>query len=80
MAGVTGACAVAGASNPGALPLSYSELLPKPESNRRPPRYERRNPCLTASKMVVAVGVEPTLVAFSTPCLCLLGYATVDVK
>ena len=34
-AGVTGACVVARASNPGVLPLNYSGWLPKPESNRR---------------------------------------------
>jgi hypothetical protein len=44
----------------------------------------RRNSDLTAAKvvlkMVVAAGSEPALAAFSTPCLCRLGYATVDVK
>ena len=31
--------------------LSYSELLPKPESNRRLPRFKRSNPILTTSKL-----------------------------
>ena len=30
--------------------------------------------------MVVAAGFEPALAAFSTPCLCQLGYATLNGK
>ena len=73
---MTGARVPSDAIDLGALPLSYSGLLPKPESNRRPPRYKRSNPILTASKVVVAAGFEPALAALSTPCLFRLGYAT----
>jgi hypothetical protein len=82
--GATGARIVTDAGHLGALPLGYSESLPKPELNRQPPRYERSSTVLTASRLksisrrksargcapvkVEAAGVEPPLCR-STSCL-----------
>ena len=51
---VTGARILTNTSSLGALSrLSYSRLLPKPDSNRHIPRDRRSNPILTSSKKVL---------------------------